>query len=606
MALGDIVKALMSTRNGFGARNVAEALEPKVEWRGSMLPIVNYDDGSGGFGWPQVAVDAKNALGRFGRSVSAALGDEWSPEETFPRPEDAVLPGLAVAGSGLGHLGLRGRIAGSVAGAERAEASSGLPSIGAEAGRTAPPFASASSSTKSALDFDGRLGLLREQIPTIRPGDDFIAQTPFDYLRATELPEGSAFAMDAWRKNQTRYPETVNLRDLNTLQPGVDGMRVQQIADGGPLDASGLRDASRPAVWRLPSGQLVVQDGNHRLAAAALRGETTADVDIIGGLPSHSVEAGSAPVTARAYRGTGYPDQDTGPTYFASDNPSIASTYAQGPNPSVIPSDITFRNPMVLDAAGGSYDSIPGHGSMFNAVEAAKQAGNDGLVIRNIVDPMKGYEGPPATTYAALKPGTVKSATTGETLFSNAPDAAPVGMLAMDVASRMERARAQGFDPQTTWYHGTGEDFSEFKPGSPTYMTTDPAEASRYAGIKTRYSDNPTPAVYPLNTRGKFATAADLADAEKALGGGYQHGRDVNAELARRGFDGYRDGDFAYVFDPKNIRSKFAAFDPAKSDSANLLASNPQDAAPAGLLATDTEDDDLPQIVRSLLRHRQY
>jgi GNAT superfamily N-acetyltransferase len=135
MALDDILQALMSTRRGFGARNVVEALEPQVEWRGSMLPIVNYDDGSGGFGWPQVAADAKNAMGRFGRSVSAALGGEWSPEETFPRPEDAVLPGLAVAGSGLGHLGLRGRLTNSVAGAERAEASSGLPSHSVEAGR---------------------------------------------------------------------------------------------------------------------------------------------------------------------------------------------------------------------------------------------------------------------------------------------------------------------------------------------------------------------------------------------------------------------------------------------------------------------------------------
>jgi hypothetical protein len=150
------------------------------------------------------------------------------------------------------------------------------------------------------------------------------------------------------------------------------------------------------------------------------------------GLPSHSVEAGSAPVTARVYRGTGYPDAENAGAYFASDNPAIAATYAEGPSPAVIPGDVTFRNPMVLDAAGGTYDAIPGYGGMRAAFDAAQQAGNDGLVIRNIVDPMKGYDGPPATTYAALKPGTVKSATTGETLFSNAPDAAPAGLLATD------------------------------------------------------------------------------------------------------------------------------------------------------------------------------
>ena len=38
----------------------------------------------------------------------------------------------------------------------------------------------------------------------------------------------------------------------------------------------------------------------------------------------------------------------------------------------------------------------------------------------------------------------------------------------------------------------------------------------------------------------------------------------------------------AVIFDPKNIRSTQAAFDPARADSADLLASR---AAPGGLLA---------------------
>lgn len=276
-----------------GAGNVAESLEPQVEWRGSMLPIVNYDDGTGGFGWPQMAVDAKNAMGRFGRTVSAALGDEWSPEETFPRPEDAVLPGLAVAGAGLGHLGLRGRVAGSV----------------------------------------------------------------------------------------------------------------------------------RPPV----------------------------QVEMPHGLPSHSAEAGSTPITARVYRGTGYPEGKIDPRtreYFASDNPDIAATYADGPTPAVFPSDVTFRNPLVVDVGGGLYDEVPGHGTMYNTVEAAKQAGNDGVVFRNIVDPMRGDAGPVATTYAALKPGTVKSATTGETLFSNPPEAAPAGLLATGEGEAAEHhSRSQPRNP---------------------------------------------------------------------------------------------------------------------------------------------------------------
>jgi hypothetical protein len=55
---------------------------------------------------------------------------------------------------------------------------------------------------------------------------------------------------------------------------------------------------------------------------------------------------------------------------------------------------------------------------------------------------------------------------------------------------------------------------------------------------------------------------------------------DVVAELKRRGYDSMMiaeniDGphETLAIFDPKNIRSKFAKFDPAKKDSANILAS---------------------------------
>lgn len=44
-------------------------------------------------------------------------------------------------------------------------------------------------------------------------------------------------------------------------------------------------------------------------------------------------------------------------------------------------------------------------------------------------------------------------------------------------------------------------------------------------------------------------------------------------------------------FDPKNIRSKFAAFDPAKAESANLLASGLLGSIGLGLLFNQTEDE---------------
>jgi hypothetical protein len=64
-------------------------------------------------------------------------------------------------------------------------------------------------------------------------------------------------------------------------------------------------------------------------------------------------------------------------------------------------------------------------------------------------------------------------------------------------------------------------------------------------------------------------------------------------EAAKRsGYGGIRYGDETVVFDPKDIRSVNAMFDPAKSDSANLLAANrSQAAAPGQILAQKNASD---------------
>jgi hypothetical protein len=264
----------------------------KVAWRASMLPLVNYDDGTGGFGWPQTLIDAKNAFARFHRGEA-------------PQPEDAVLAGLAMTGAGAFGLGSRAA-RGSVAGAERAEASSGLPSNSVEAGR--------------------------------------LASNP---------PEAA------------------------------------------------------------PAGFIPAAAG-----------------------------AGPQPLTARVYRGASNHEQwpPTNPrhdAFWASDNPEVASSYASeairhgGDMGSVTPADVTFQNPMVVNAKGNRWDQwhADGEFSSNELLRQARNAGHDGLVIQQTQDGLTGGV-PVATTYAALKPGTVKSATTGETLFSNPPDAAPAGLLA--------------------------------------------------------------------------------------------------------------------------------------------------------------------------------
>jgi hypothetical protein len=426
-----------------GARNVAESLEPKVTYRASMLPVGNYDDGSVGMAWPQSAVDAKNAFGRFHRGEN-------------PQPQDAVLAGLAMTGAGAFGLGTRAaRATGSVAGAERAEASSGLPFHVAETGRIPAP-----------MDFDARVGLLREQLPTIRPGDDFIAQTPFDYMTHGDLPEGFAGWMDSLKPNPPRSPATVDLRDVRTFQRGIDGPRASAIAERGALDEFGNPDASHPAVWQLPDGRYVVQDGNHRLAAAVLRGDAKADVDVLGGLPSHSVEAGrlasNPPEAAPAGAVVGAFDQRLNQMRAAIDglDPTLQQTWRGDPQPG------RFGVPSPFEVARSQpYRRAPDSGQQV-MVDLAKLKTNQpdvsGYAVKDIAErgpdpsltPTRAAQSEP--TVARLEDGSYlvlggnhrlsAAALKGEThapatLFSNPKDAAPAGLLATGEGEHHSRAQ---------------------------------------------------------------------------------------------------------------------------------------------------------------------
>lgn len=123
--------------------------------------------------------------------------------------------------------------------------------------------------------------------------------------------------------------------------------------------------------------------------------------------------------------------------------------------------------------------------------------------------------------------------------------------LAMDEASRMARAEAMGFDTSQMYLHGTTKDFGKFQPsrdgtyGGGIYLTKDPITADAYSTNGKRFYDNAEPdagsQVMPVFIR---------------------PGSDEAAGSTRN----------IKVKDARDIRSKFAAFDPAKRGSANLLA----------------------------------
>jgi hypothetical protein len=157
--------------------------------------------------------------------------------------------------------------------------------------------------------------------------------------------------------------------------------------------------------------------------------------------------------------------------------------------------------------------------------------------------------------------------------------------LPMDEASRMARALEGGFD--TDVYHGTsglraqhhGEpsdktpDIRAFEAKDPglgapgVYVSRNPADASAFAGDYRGI----TGAVYPLKARGNLASREYyLALSDQGL-----RVDEIVDRMKKEGFSGfYEDSrhDGAVVFDPKNLRSRFAAFDPANADSSDLLA----------------------------------
>jgi hypothetical protein len=176
----------------------------------------------------------------------------------------------------------------------------------------------------------------------------------------------------------------------------------------------------------------------------------------------------------------------------------------------------------------------------------------------------------------------------------------------------MDRARALGFD--TDAYHGTRADTQTLKairPNSgtsaimrstglkPVFTTDSPMQASEYA---LRRNKGKGSSVYPLlinrNNEVGYHFPSDSylknkhilydEDYSRGLGGSswmdtmplYHWAADTKAPTVR--MEGVHDGagisnnfpsTVTAIIDPKNIRSKFAAFDPLKKDSANILAS---------------------------------
>lgn len=162
--------------------------------------------------------------------------------------------------------------------------------------------------------------------------------------------------------------------------------------------------------------------------------------DLVRTLPHGEQVQGTTgqPYSARVYRGSA--EADSGSSgydvngVYASSSPAEASGFApvSGDAANVRPLDVSFQNPLVIGAGGSDWSLVPFNGREMGTPELAKLArrrGHDGLVVNDVNEQIS-----PNTTTVALKPGTVRSATTGDLLYANSPTGAsvPLALNAME------------------------------------------------------------------------------------------------------------------------------------------------------------------------------
>lgn len=155
--------------------------------------------------------------------------------------------------------------------------------------------------------------------------------------------------------------------------------------------------------------------------------------------------------------------------------------------------------------------------------------------------------------------------------------------LPMDQASRMARAKEQGFDADTVYYHGTlaKREIDRFRPsqdgilGKGVYMSRSPEVAERYAGYHRR--TEPGGSMYPTHVKGKLWSVEERGLPRDTYKGTND---DIVKALEGEGFHGVDSGHETVVFDPANIRSVNDAFDPRYLNEPKLIGGAPATVEP--------------------------
>jgi len=154
--------------------------------------------------------------------------------------------------------------------------------------------------------------------------------------------------------------------------------------------------------------------------------------------------------------------------------------------------------------------------------------------------------------------------------------------LPMDEASRIARARELGFDVDNPMYHGTAADIGKFErsswgaTGPGVYLTNSPEEAAMYARRAVSPRDLTGPNVMPVFVRRQNVLSGRVvegADPQTISETARRQGYNAISQTVRNPASGVQDKvEYLNVLNPKDIRSVYARFDPARRRSSDLLA----------------------------------
>ena len=172
----------------------------------------------------------------------------------------------------------------------------------------------------------------------------------------------------------------------------------------------------------------------------------------------------------------------------------------------------------------------------------------------------------------------------GKTKFDKAQEVAQknaVEMLGLPEGNTaMDRAKAMGFNLDEPVYHGTGADIKEFNTnnmgqfGKGAYFTNQPGYASNFASgrlYQRNVSEDVAPNVVPAYLRYEKPYMVDLKQPDPTAS--FLKKNKYDAIINREGLGGDNlDYNEFVALSPNQIRSRFAAFDPARANEPDLLA----------------------------------